>query len=57
MRLMIFGASILIGVLLTIAPAYNAGFTSDALGQWLVNATFVAALVGWAGMKFFYKKD
>ncbi len=57
MKLLILGASILIGILLTIAPAYNAGFTSDALAQWLMNAAFVAALVGWAGMKFLYKKD
>lgn len=56
MKYLIFAASLAIGALVSVGPAYNAGFSPDSLSKWLMNGLFVAAIVGWIGIKFFYNK-
>ena len=52
MKFAVLLGSLLIGVLLTGLPAYHAGFTAASIGEWFFNALFVAAILGFLGMKF-----
>ncbi len=52
MKLAVLLGSLIIGLLVTGLPAYNAGFTPASIGEWLFNALFVAAILGFLGMKF-----
>ena len=48
----IFFASIFIGIVATVAPAYSAGFSPSSIGEWFINALFVSAILGFIGVKF-----
>ena len=56
MKAMILVGSLLIGAGVATFQAYNAGFTSGAIGTSVINGLFAAAIVGWVGMKFLYKE-
>lgn len=53
MKFAVLLGSFLIGVLVTAYPAFNAGFTPSSIGEWFFNAIFVAAILGFLGMKIF----
>ncbi|MEA5097138.1 MAG: hypothetical protein VB032_01200 [Burkholderiaceae bacterium] len=51
-------ASVVIGVITTAGPFFSSGgFSADHIAEWLMNALFVIAIVGFLGMKFFGGDD
>jgi hypothetical protein len=52
MKTKVLVGSLVIGVLITGFPAYNAGFTPVSIGEWFVNSLFATAILGFLGMKF-----
>lgn len=50
-------ASVLIGVATTSGPFISSGFGTEHIAEWLMNALFVIAFVGFLGMKFFGDDD
>lgn len=53
MKAAVLFGSLFIAILVTGFPAYNAGFTPSSIGEWFFNAIFVAAILGFLGMKIF----
>ncbi len=49
--------SVLIGVATTSGPFLSSGFSTEHIAEWLMNALFVIAIVGFLGMKFFGDDD
>jgi len=56
-KVKIFLGSLLLGALLAGIPAYNAGFTSEAIRDWIFNGLFVTAIIGFIGVKMFVKNE
>ena len=56
-KIMVFLGSLLLGALLAGVTAYTAGFTAEAIRDWIFNGLFATAIIGFIGVKVFVKNE
>lgn len=51
-KLHVFIITVVIGIVTTMKPAIESGFSEESLHKWFLNALLVAAILGFAATRF-----